>query len=336
LDSFTHIAIGACVGEAFFERGFGKKALFWGVLAQSIPDIDFISSLWLTTPEALLAHRGFTHSIFFAFIIIPVFALAADKIHHPHNIAFRKWIYFFSAEVFIHLFLDGFNNYGVGWFEPFSHYRFSFNAIYVADPFFSVWPGIALILLVYLSAYHPKRIFWWKFGLFIPLFYLTACTINKISVNNEVKRKMNLLDISSNRFFTTPTPFQNLLWYVVVENDKGFDIAYYSVFDTSDKLHFIFHSKNEYLLNKIQDHEGLQKLKRFSNDFYTIEQYHDTIVYNDIRFGQIEGWSKPMGQFVFHYYLNHPKDNTLVVQRGRFAGWNKKVLFSFFKRISGD
>ena len=29
-------------------------------------------------------------------------------------------------------FIDAFNNYGVGWFEPFSHERISFNAIYVA------------------------------------------------------------------------------------------------------------------------------------------------------------------------------------------------------------
>ena len=69
MDSFTHIALGACVGEAFFEKGFGKKAMFWGALAQSIPDIDFIANLWMDVPSALLAHRGFTHSIFFYVVI---------------------------------------------------------------------------------------------------------------------------------------------------------------------------------------------------------------------------------------------------------------------------
>ena len=114
--------------------------MVWGALAQSIPDIDFISTFWLTTPEALLAHRGFTHSILFALLIIPIFALTAEKIHRPHNISFKKWLLFFVTEVFVHLFIDAFNNYGIGWLEPFSHTRFSFNVIYVADPFFSIWP----------------------------------------------------------------------------------------------------------------------------------------------------------------------------------------------------
>ena len=86
MDSITHIAIGACVGEAFFEKGFGKKAMLWGALAQRIPDIDFISSIWMNTSEDLLAHRGFTHSILFALLIVPVFAMTADRIHRPHNI----------------------------------------------------------------------------------------------------------------------------------------------------------------------------------------------------------------------------------------------------------
>ena len=111
MDSLTHIALGACIGEAFFEKGFGKKAMVWGALAQSIPDIDFISSSWLNTSEALLAHRGFTHSILFALLIIPLFALTADKVHRPHNITFKTWLLFFSVEVFVHLFIDGFNKF---------------------------------------------------------------------------------------------------------------------------------------------------------------------------------------------------------------------------------
>jgi inner membrane protein len=68
--------------------------MLWGALAQSIPDIDFISSIWMNTSEDLLAHRGFTHSILFALLIVPVFAMTADRIHRPHNISFKKWILF--------------------------------------------------------------------------------------------------------------------------------------------------------------------------------------------------------------------------------------------------
>jgi inner membrane protein len=310
--------------------------MFWGVLAQSIPDIDFIASTWLNTPENLLTHRGFTHSILFALIIVPVFALSADKIHRPHNIKFKTWLLFFAAEVFLHLFLDAFNNYGVGWFEPFSHVRFSFNTIYVADPFFSVWAGIAFLMLVISDKHSNKRKFWWRFGIIIPFLYLGYCSINKIKINKDVKEILSAQHIPHERYFTTPAPLQNWLWYVVAGNDTGYYVGYRSVFDSKKQMHFEYFRRNDSLLNSISDHEDLQKLIRFSQQFYTIEKYSDTLVFNDLRFGQIIGWEDPKEKFAFHYYLQHPQDNKLVVQRGRFAKWDWSVIKTMLRRISGD
>jgi len=76
-------------------------------------------------------------------------------------------------------------------------------------------------------------------------------------------------------------------------------------------------------------------LKRFSKGFYTAELTNGTLVFNDLRFGQIAGWQDPKATFTFHYYLQHP-DNSLVIQRGRFEGWNKKTLISFIQRIKGN
>ena len=336
MDSFTHIALGACIGEAYFEKGFGKKAMLWGALAQSIPDIDFITSFWMTTPESLLAHRGFTHSILFALLIAPLFALIAEKIHRPHNIPFKKWLLFFATEVFVHLFIDAFNNYGIGWFEPFSHARFSFNAIYVADPFFSIWPGIAFVMLIILNRFSPKRNFWWKFGVIIPIIYLGYCSINKIKINNDVNEIFITQHIPHERYFTTPAPFQNWLWYVVAGNDSGYYVGFRSLFDSKREMNFQYFPRNDSLLKPIADHEDVQKLIRFSQQFYTVDKYNDTLVFNDLRFGQIIGWKEPREHFVFHYFLQHPDDNTLVVQRGRFAKWDWNVAKALWKRIRGN
>jgi inner membrane protein len=336
MDSLTHIAVGACVGEAFFEKGFGKKALFWGALAQSIPDVDFLAGFWLNTPENLLAHRGFTHSILFALLVIPAFSLSADRIHRPHDISFKKFLLFFSVEVFLHLFLDGFNNYGIGWFEPFSHYRFSFNTIYVADFFFSIWAGIAFLMLLILKRYHPKRRFWWKFGLYLPLLYLCYCTFNKININSDVKDILKKQNIPYARYFTTPAPLQNWLWFVVAGNDSGYYVGYRSVFDSRKEIGFQYFPRNDSLLAPVKGHEDVQRLIRFSQQFYTVENWNDTLVFNDLRFGQVIGWADPKGEFVFHYYLQTGADNELVVQRGRFAGWNKEVVKALFKRIRGN
>lgn len=336
MDSITHIVLGACMGEAFAGKTLGKKAMLWGAMAQSIPDIDFVASFWMNTSSDLLAHRGFTHSFLFCAIITALFALLAEKLHRPHNIRLKKWIYFFGAVIFIHIFIDAFNNYGVGWFEPFSHRRISFNAIYVADPFFSIWPGIAFVALIYLKRWSPHRKKWWRMGLGLSTLYLMYCLVNKAKMDADVKVILQKQQISYTRYFSTPAPLQNWLWYVVAGNDSGYYVGFRSLFDSKKEIDFQYFPRNISLLRPVTDNEDLQKLIRFSKQFYTIEKWNDTIVFNDLRFGQVVGWQNARGKFVFHYYLQHPRDNTLVVQRGRFEGWNRETLALFLKRIKGN
>ncbi len=324
------------MGEAFAGRTVGKKAMLWGALAQSIPDIDFLASFWMNTSNNLLAHRGFTHSFLFCFLITPLFALLAERWHRPHNIRLGKWMLFFGATIFVHIFIDAFNNYGVGWLEPFSHKRVSFNAIYVADPFFSIWPGIAFAVLILLNRRAPKRRIWWRMGLGLSALYLMYCLVNKAKINSDVKDILQKQQISYSRYFTTPAPLQNWLWYVVAGTDSGYYAGFRSLFDSEKKIAFEYFPRNDSLLKPVSDHEDLQKLIRFSQQFYTVEKWSDTLVFNDLRFGQIIGWQYPREKFAFHYYLEYPADNKLVVQRGRFAKWDWEIFKTFIARIKGN
>lgn len=336
MDSITHFALGACMGEAFAGKTLGKKAMLWGALAQSIPDIDFVASFWMDISSNLLAHRGFTHSFLFLVFITPFMALLAERFHRPHNIRLLHWMLFFGAVISSHIFIDAFNNYGVGWLEPFSQQRISFNAIYVADPFFSIWPGIACIMLIVLNRYTRLRKKWWIMGITLPFLYLGYCLVNKAKIESDVKQALQTQQISYTRYFTTPAPLQNWLWYVVAGDNKGYHVAFRSFFDKDKSIKFEYFPRNDSLLRPISDHEDLQKLIRFSQQFYTVEQWNDTLVFNDLRFGQMIGWQNKRAHFVFHYYLQHPEDNKLVVQRGRFTGWNKQTALSLVKRIRGN
>jgi len=336
VDTLTHIALGACIGELFTDRQFGKKAMLWGALAQSIPDIDFVTAFWMGPSASLLAHRGFTHSILFAIMISFFLAVTAERFHRPHNISLKKWILFLGTEVFVHLLIDAFNNYGVGWFEPFSHTRISLHAIFVADPFFSLAPGIACLALIILHMDHRHRIAWARMGCTVTLIYLAYSLINKFTVDAEVKKIAAKQGIQYDRHFITPSPFNTWLWFFVLENKDGYTTGYRSVFDTSDSLKVSWHPRNEYLLEGIKDHKEVQDLKKFSQGYYTVEKRGDTLNFNDLRFGQEIGWYDPGQPFAFHYYLTHPEDNKLVVQRGRFAQWNRKTFLAFLGRIKGD
>jgi inner membrane protein len=55
--SITHLVIGALMGEAFIVKPLGILAILWWSIAHSIPDVDFISSLWMDIASSLLAHH---------------------------------------------------------------------------------------------------------------------------------------------------------------------------------------------------------------------------------------------------------------------------------------
>lgn len=138
------------------------------------------------------------------------------------------------------------------------------------------------------------------------------------------------------RYFTTPAPLQNWLWYVVAGTDSGYYVGFRSLFDRSDSIPLQYFTRNDSLLRPITDHADVRRLIRFSRQFYTVEKWNDTLVFNDLRFGQVMGWNDPRGKFVFHYYLQHNADNMLVVQRGRFEGWDRKNIKLLWRRIKGN
>ncbi len=238
-----------------------------------------------------------------------------------------------GTEIFVHLFLDALNAYGVGWFEPFSHYRVSFNVIFVADPFFSVWPGVAVIFLLILNHNVRKRRRWAVFGLVVSFLYLIYCLSNKFSIENAARIELARQGINYNRYFTTPTPFNNWLWFIVAETDSGFQIGYHSVFDKNSQIEFRYFPRNANLLNPFYSQEDLQKLIRFSQGYYTADSSSHGIEFNDLRFGQMMGWQNSEAHFVFHFYLQQPAANLMVVQRGRFANWNRATIRAFIRRI---
>ncbi len=336
MDSITHIALGGLLGEAIIGKQLGKRALVWGAIAQSIPDVDFIASFWLDSAHNLLAHRGFTHSFLFEFMLIPLLAWVTTSLYSSEGISYRKWAAFFGLQIVIHLLIDSLNAYGVGWLFPFSAHRFSFNVLFVADPFYSIWLGVAFLALVMMSADSRYRIKWVMSGLIVSSIYLGYTFINKYQTDHAVQKVLKQQGISTVRYFTTPTPLNNWLWYVVVEEAKGFHLGYRSVFDRNDSILFTFFSKNDSLLAPIHARKDVKQLLQFSQGYYTINQRSHALVFNELRFGQRAGWYDPQAEFVFQYDLTHADQNQLAVQRGRFAGWNSASINALIKRIKGN
>ncbi len=336
MDTVTHIALGACLGEVLAGKKLGKKALLWGAAAQVMPDLDVVCSLWMDPSSSVLAHRGFTHSFLFAILFSALFAWLVQRRWGGPSTSFNFWWTFLSVQLFVHLILDGFNAYGTGWFEPFSHLRVSFNTLFVMDPFYLLPIGIASLLLLAIRKSHKNRVHVGLAGIFVSSLYMGYALVNKFSIDSAVQAAMKHQKITSKRYFTTPTPFNSWLWYVVVTKEGGSYVGYRSVFDSQEKtIDFQFFSRKDVLLNLANNPDAVLRLKRFSKDFYTVDFRKDTLVFNDLRFGQMGGWQDPKADFVFHYYLRPALDNKLVMQRGRLSGWDHDAMEAFIERIKG-
>lgn len=333
MDSLTHIVLGACIGEAIAGKYMDKRALFYGALAQSVPDVDFVTAFFLHGAENVVAHRGITHSVLFGLVATFFLTWLVKRVIHKTPLPWKSVFLLFAVNIAVHLLLDTFNAYGVALLMPFSSYRFSLHVLYVADPLFSIAPAIAFLFLVFLNKSHRQRVSWIQTGILMAGLYLCIAVINKQVVNSHVRESLAQQG-KPLMFFTTPSPFNSLLWFVAASDSAGYYTAYRSVFDKGP-IAFSYFPRNDAGADTITNQRDIRLLKQFAQGYYTFEQWGDTTVFNVLRFGQVVGWYNPKERFAFHYYLNHPSENDLVVQRGRFERWNSKSRRAFFRRMFG-
>jgi inner membrane protein len=72
MDSLTHAAMGAVIGQAGFSHKLGRRALGWGALVATLPDLDVIVKISSNPFAEVLYHRGVTHSLWFAPLVGPL------------------------------------------------------------------------------------------------------------------------------------------------------------------------------------------------------------------------------------------------------------------------
>ena len=94
MDSLTQIILGAAVGEAVLGRKIGNRAMVWGGIAGTLPDLDVLSGLVTDPMSALAYHRAFTHSLPFALLAAPLVAAVVYRIHGGRLGGLRATIFY--------------------------------------------------------------------------------------------------------------------------------------------------------------------------------------------------------------------------------------------------
>ena len=73
MDSLSQIVLGAAVGEVVLGRRIGNRAMIWGAIAGTLPDMDVLGKYVLSELDNLGFHRGISHSLLFAVLGALVF-----------------------------------------------------------------------------------------------------------------------------------------------------------------------------------------------------------------------------------------------------------------------
>ena len=292
MDSLTQIVLGAACGEIALGKKIGNKALLFGAIGGTIPDLDvFLGNIFYSNAiDSMAFHRGFMHSIVFAFIASYFLGLFIHKLYNTgkriDNLTTRKdWTLLFFLAIFTHPILDSFTPYGTQLFLPFSNYRISFNNISVVDPLYTLPFLFCLIITLFYKRTNSKRVTWTKAGIYISSAYMLCTLGNKIYIDTVFKKSFEKANISYLRFRTQPTILNNVLWYGIAETKTDYKVGYYSLFDKIATVNtFISIPKNDSIVNV--NEPDLKTLTWFSDAYYLIEKKENParIIYNDLRY----------------------------------------------------
>lgn len=335
MDSLTHTVLGACMGEAIAGKQMGKKAMLVGALAHNLPDVDVVFNFFTTQATSLLTHRGITHSIIFNLGFSFLLAWMFSKYIKNKSMSFNHWLFLIGSGLFTHIIIDAFTSYGTGWFEPFNHSRVSFNSLFIIDPFLLLPLLIGAFALLIFKMTSENRSRWSRAVLIISGIYLCICLVNKNLVNNKVEKDLAEQNIEYDEYMATPTPLNNILWYVIARKEHDCYIGYYSVFDKKANINYEKFSRNDSLLEEFKDSDEMKKLLRFSKGYYSVHREDTAVIFSDMRFGQIGGWYKPRAPFVFNFNAAKTADNRVALQQGRFHSFEPDVLKHLIMRIKG-
>lgn len=155
MDPPTHGLLGAAIGQAFFARSLGGRAVAWGAVLNMLPDVDVVVIPLAGELAEWRYHRGVTHGLWFGPVVGAVLGWALwrwrgrSKGAEPAGPAL--WMALAIVSLLVHPMADAFTSYGTLLLWP-SPRRFAWDALPIIDILFSA----ALLVAVFVGRLGPR------------------------------------------------------------------------------------------------------------------------------------------------------------------------------------
>ncbi|MBO6515423.1 MAG: metal-dependent hydrolase [Bacteroidia bacterium] len=300
MDSLTQIVLGASVGEATLGRKVGNKAMLWGAIAGTIPDLDVIGRSFLDDVTALEWHRGFSHSLVFCLIAAPLMGWLVHRIYRRKNEAsVRDWSLLMFLCFVTHPLLDCHTTWGTQFFWPFD-LRIAYNNINVVDPIYTL-PFLVLVLMaLFARRGSARRKKLNRLGLIISSVYMVITIALKGVTYQVFKTSLDDKEVDYVSISNRPTMFNSILWTANVETKDSFLIGYYSLLDEDQNIQYRGYAKHQERIDDIRDEEQIKRLIYITKGWYLIQEKDGKRYLCDLRFGEMGDGTE---RFVFTHEL---------------------------------
>ena len=333
MDSLTQIVLGAAVGEAVLGKKVGNKAMLYGAIAGTIPDLDVIARYLVDTVTATEWHRGFSHSIVFSIIFAPIFGWLVWKIEKKSEATFKDWSWLLFWGLITHPILDAFTTWGTQLFWPFN-IRLAFQNIFVIDPLYTLPFLLFLILSMRQKRTSPKRRKYNHLGLIISSGYLLLSLVLKGIAYKAFTANLAKQNITYEEIDIRPAPFSTLLWTANIDAGDTYLIGNYSFFDTKP-VRFQSHLKNHEALGDLITDDKVLRLINITEGWYTVTSTNEGMFFNDLRFG-LMSLDADEEKFAFSYKLVQTTNGLEVKETPKLKRDAKLLFTSLWKRIWGN
>ncbi len=269
MDSLTQAALGAAVGTAVLGRRAGPKAALWGAVAGTLPDLDVFVPYGDPVRDFTF-HRGTSHALFYLTLASPLIAWLIAKIHRDRaNLG--RWVLLVWAALVTHALLDAFTVYGTQLLLPFSDYPVGLGSIFIIDPLYTLPLLVGVLGALALRRTRPGLATRSNAaGLALSTLYLGWSVAAQAHIEGEVHRALAASPVEAGRVLVTPTPFNTLLWRVVVMDDRGFHEGFRSLLDDSADIELVHHESRTDLILALRETWHVQRLAWFSKGFYGV------------------------------------------------------------------
>ncbi|WAJ36232.1 metal-dependent hydrolase [Pseudomonas sp. GOM7] len=282
MDSITQAVLGASIQGALLGRWQGRKALLYGAALATLPDLDVVIDYGDAVAE-MTYHRGFSHSLFVLSGLALLLTWLIRRFRPHPGYSSRRLLLTLWLVLITHPLLDAFTSYGTQLFWPLMPTPTAWSSLFIIDPLYS----LPLLVAVIVSLFTGLREQSWRVpavALAISTLYIGFSLAGKFMAEQRVERELARQGIQAEQLFVTPTPFNTLLWRVIVVDGEDYHEALTGWFDSAPpQLQRL--PRGTHLQAALADSPMHQRLHWFTNGVLRYDRVDGHLIVTDLRLG---------------------------------------------------